>query len=522
MADDSPPIFVFEDTRAPGLASWQITCFTINVIMGSGFLGVPSGFLRSGLILGPAILVVVSLMQWIAACHLAKIASRANALLVEKNASATLTPTLTPFAQLQDPLLKKLNGHGPATVQERPPSLQVPSHTSYEIMMLTRLLLGRWAERISMVSAALYMVGCLWSFISVFASSLAATIPLPWLQAGDPCDIYKTDVYGGGCITLYYFWVLFLAMLMAILLALDLREQAAFQCAMTAARAAIIVAMVGTLLWGSRTDFGLDAGLGASEVGADGNFTAAAPTPEIYKDPKALGLVKWTGLSRMVPIGVFCQLFQIGVPSLLQPLQRKRDFAKIFGTALFCTFVMYTSLGLAATSILRDDVDPSCNLNWQAYSPSSALALAVSLFPALDCCSVLPLNTVFLSNNVMASVFQLRWHAGEISRQTKYLCRLLCCLPPFACAFAFPSLAKALDFTGIVGIILPFIVTPLLDRASLAQCHARWGQRVFDQAEERAGYRVGVLSSSLVVGGLGVLGVVVLVYCVVCGLFYGF
>ena len=84
----------------------------------------------------------------------------------------------------------------------------------------------------------LYMVGCLWSFISVFASSLTAIIPLPWLQAGDPCDIYKTDVYGGGCITLYYWWCLSFAFCMAILLALDLREQATFQTTMTALRCA--------------------------------------------------------------------------------------------------------------------------------------------------------------------------------------------------------------------------------------------------------------------------------------------
>eukprot|EP00315_Gephyrocapsa_oceanica_P044789 CAMPEP_0185526472 /NCGR_PEP_ID=MMETSP1366-20130426/93371_1 /TAXON_ID=38817 /ORGANISM="Gephyrocapsa oceanica, Strain RCC1303" /LENGTH=36 /DNA_ID= /DNA_START= /DNA_END= /DNA_ORIENTATION= len=36
----------------------------------------------------------------------------------------------------------------------------------------------------------------------------------------------------------------------------------------------------------------------------------------------------------MAPIGVFCQLFQVGVPSLLQPAARKQHFARIFGGAL--------------------------------------------------------------------------------------------------------------------------------------------------------------------------------------------
>ena len=53
--------------------------------------------------------------------------------------------------------------------------------------------------------------------------------------------------------------------------------------------------------------------------------------------------------------------------SLIQPVARKKEFASIFGGALACTLVMYTALGLAAAWRLGDDVDPSCNLNWNAY-----------------------------------------------------------------------------------------------------------------------------------------------------------
>tara|TARA_B100000795_G_scaffold261937_1_gene239264 strand:+ start:543 stop:779 length:237 start_codon:yes stop_codon:yes gene_type:complete len=61
----------------------------------------------------------------------------------------------------------------------------------------------------------------------VFAASMSAVVPLP-LGGGEalaPCDIYKTDVYGGGCITLYYFWVLVFAVVMVALMGLDMREQ---------------------------------------------------------------------------------------------------------------------------------------------------------------------------------------------------------------------------------------------------------------------------------------------------------
>ena len=164
LGDDASPdhVFVFSDQHhAPLLKPWQVTCLTINVIMGSGFLGVPAGFASAGSLLGPLILVVVTLAMWIAALMLTEVAARAHALLTAKNALQWLTPTLTPFAAMA------VNGGSKSTQQPAGPALLVPSHTSYEIMMLCRMFLGRKAERWVMGSVMLYMAGTLWSFISV-------------------------------------------------------------------------------------------------------------------------------------------------------------------------------------------------------------------------------------------------------------------------------------------------------------------------------------------------------------------
>ena len=147
MLADSP-VFTFEEAKEPLLRSWQVCCFTINVIMGSGFLGVPAGFTQAGLALGPAILLLVSLLQWAAACQIVQTASRAHALLLARSAETTLTPTLAPFAAS---LLKNEHGSPGARGQSedvRPPSLTLPSHTSYEIMMLCRLHLGPVRRRL--------------------------------------------------------------------------------------------------------------------------------------------------------------------------------------------------------------------------------------------------------------------------------------------------------------------------------------------------------------------------------------
>ena len=101
------------------------------------------------------------------------------------------------------------------------------------------------------------------------------------------------------------------------------------------------------------------------------------------------------------------------------------------------------------------------------------------------------------------------------------LCRLLCCVPAIVCAFALPSLDKALDFTGIVGIVLPFMLTPLLHAASSSECRALWGAARFARAENDAAYSLGALSSSAAVGASAAVGIVLLLYCIATQVLYG-
>ena len=98
-----------------------------------------------------------------------------------------------------------------------------------------------------------------------------------------------------------------------------------------------------------------------------------------------------------------------------------------------------------------------------------------------------------------------------MSRQTTYACRLLCCAPPFALAFAFPNLSRALGFTGMVGILLPFVVTPVLHAASRRACHAKWGREYFDAVEADSDYHSAFWSSPRLVAAFGVGGAALLV-----------
>lgn len=478
-------VIVFADLHRPLLPSWQVLCFTVNCVMGSGFLGVPAAFATSGIALGVLVLLLVTVGLWAAACMLTEVAARAHALLTEQNVATWLTPTLASFSS------------GGDTRTQGKPALMLPSHVSYEVCMLCRLLVGQSAERWVTLSIVLYMMGTLWSFISVFASSLSATVPLPLLVDDQPCDLYRTSLFGGGCIHLYYAWLGVFFAAMCVMTLYEVREQVTFQVAMTVLRVTIICMMVATLIWGETSEFDLE------------------PTA----DP--LPLARFDGLAPMLPIAVFCQLFQIAVPTLLEPAADKRAFRTVFGGALTITFGMYSVYGIACVLFFGAKVDPSSNLMWSSYS-NRAIGLSVALFPALDTLSVFPMNISFLSNNLMAVVLGKRWHSGDVSRRTRVYYRLLCVVPPFVCAAAFPSLAKALGFTGLVGITLPFVVTPILHVASLKECHARWGKDAFDRAEAEAGFATWVFSSPGFVRAFGAAGILLLLFCVASGLVYGF
>jgi len=130
-------------------------------------------------------------------------------------------------------------------------------------------------------------------------------------------------------------------------------------------------------------------------------------------------------------------------------------------------------LSLATAHFFGASTEPSCNLNWRAYTPEP-VALLIELFPAMDTFTVFPLNAIFLANNALSVLLGERWHAMAVPRGWRVGARLGCTLPPILLAALYPSLSGTLDFTGIVAIVLPFIVTPWLHRRSLIKCLEAW------------------------------------------------
>ena len=83
-------------------------------------------------------------------------------------------------------------------------------------------------------------------------------VPLPFVDER-PCDIYQTELYGGGCIHLYYSWIFVFFVAMCASTLFEVREQVGFQIFMTVLRVLIILIMVATLAFGDKeADFELE------------------------------------------------------------------------------------------------------------------------------------------------------------------------------------------------------------------------------------------------------------------------
>ena len=215
-----------------GLSEWTVVCFTVNVIMGSGFLDVPHAMMESGFVLGVITLVGVTVLQWLAACMLAEVVARSHALLSRR--SFDVSPVLQPLAKREAESASKENIGAWALGL---PLLNVPAETSFEIMALCRLHLGRVIEAIIGFFVFLYLLGTLWSYADVFASALASAVPLYGINDEKTCAVYS-DAQDGGepavttdpeCLLLYYGWCGVFAIAMAFLCVFELEEQVSFQ-----------------------------------------------------------------------------------------------------------------------------------------------------------------------------------------------------------------------------------------------------------------------------------------------------
>eukprot|EP00455_Lapot_gusevi_P012607 TRINITY_DN1601_c0_g1_i3.p1 TRINITY_DN1601_c0_g1~~TRINITY_DN1601_c0_g1_i3.p1 ORF type:complete len:523 (-),score=75.63 TRINITY_DN1601_c0_g1_i3:41-1609(-) len=422
-------------------------CFSVNYILGVGILGLPWGFVAAGWLLGPLLLVVVTIASFISVMFILDAMSRAQGICSVVEASkGPFKPTFHPSS---------------------PTSRYKLTDEKREMNELVGILLGGPAQRLYEATVCIYLVAALWSYTSVFASALASRIPVSFLNDGNTCDVYAAGA-GSGCFELYLFYAVIFAVVVVPLTTLDLSEQKIVQVSLAIFRFVSVFLMVSTTL-------------SALYHYPANSSASSSSSPYLAKNVAAFN---WGGLGQLLPIAVYSQIFHHSIPGLSQPVKQKKRLGWIYFAVMMTTLALYSTLGVTLALYFGNDIEKACTLNWAHYTANqhptpwwaSAISYVVVLFPAADVISAFPLNGLTLGNNLLTSFTN-----PEQQQQRKYkvMYRLIAAVPPVILACLLKDLRTVLDYAGCTGILLAFVFPSLLQFASIKEAKRLFGEDHF-------------------------------------------
>ena len=212
---------------------WTGYFFSINVVVGSGFLALPYSFNRSGWLLALIFMVLIAFLCYILASQTLEVMSRVECIKQLEDIGIYI-----PNAKIKHLFL------GGYPKQDIPDEIQ-PEVTGrrFDLSTMAGILFGRNYGRTYMVFLYLFMTLAQVGYISIFSSSFAAKIPLGF---SDSCDIYEDKELFGSCRKNYWFFLIIYSCFMMYLTIKGLKEQKWLQSALTIMRFVIIFIIVST------------------------------------------------------------------------------------------------------------------------------------------------------------------------------------------------------------------------------------------------------------------------------------
>ena len=175
----------------------------------------------------------------------------------------------------------------------------------------------------------------------------------------------------------------------------------------------------------------------------------------------------------LLPIAAYANIFHHSIPALSQPVASKADLAHVFTTSLLVSLGAYCAIGIVVSTYFGEHTQMASNLNWRSYVgltdesgnvPMYArmASFFIVLFPAFDVASAFPLNAITLGNNMMSTFYGSHYARMEKNRFHRCIFRLLAACPPILLAFCESNLGEITDFTGLTGFAVAFIFPALL------------------------------------------------------------
>ena len=468
------------EERAPGEVNMPphsfsfvvAVCFTLNYIIGSGFLTLPWAFYETGWLLGLLLLGIVSVVSILASSFILEAMARAEVLTnfesrdddklsLQSTGRGAGGAYHTISSASAHSLMSAESGGGgggsSASLQAGADVLALTDTSSqvgarkFEIPELCELFLGVRGRQVYTVVIGIYMYGTLWAYCTVWANAWATLLPLT--AAGN----------AGSNSTSYVSYLALFAVLVVPASLMELSEQIGVQVTLSACRIVMLAVMVLTIVV-------------AHVSGSEGAFG-----PELGESHQSAPAWQPSNIYILLPIAAYANIFHHSIPSLAHPVRNKSSLGRVFSTALLISWAAYAGIGLVISVYFGEHTKVASNLNWRYYNGGGVgvgdgeevplfarlVSFFVVLFPAMDVASAYPLNAITLGNNLMSAVYgSALVPAMEKSRLHRTAFRLLAAVPPMLLALVESNLGEITDFTGLTGFAVAFVFPALLSMYS--------------------------------------------------------
>lgn len=425
-----------------------VFCFVVNSCIGVGFLSLPRAFDKAGLAWSAILMSTMAVISLASSTWVVHSMSNTEALLR--------------YLSVVD-----AEAHGGAELEaaRRAPNFAISGRKN-ELTQMIALLFGENWKKVYLLVLSYLMYTCLWCFTSVFAASMAARIPLPFVGAANSftCDLYSNESWD--CRLLYLEHVTVFALIVVPCSIVKLSETTGFQIAMSIARFLLIGLIVA------------DSVRMLLSAEAPPNFYKYDPT--YYPTPS--GHFHFEHTREVLSIAVFALYVQMMIPTTTQTLQNKEGtmLPTVWTAILFCVLV-YLAVGLLVASVFGNDTLPVASLNWRNFTggqdvaPSWAntFSTMLILFPTVDILSAFPLIAFCLGENLSQAAPALSARYGS---SLSIYWRLLAAVPPIFGAIVIDNVAVLFEY-GAIGAWLMMVAFPaacLLRSQQL--CDERFGK----------------------------------------------
>lgn len=418
---------------------WTGYFFTINCIIGAGFLGIPWAYEKSGWLFSLIYQIFAQIQAYHLAIQIVEVMSRTEVILNKKELGI----------KTKKPQFKRLF----SSPSQSDPLLDVQMEPDITDRLINtpdsfKACFGNKWGMFYIICLGLYLFGTMIAYGSIFASSFAANIPIYFL---DTCDIYAQSGFLSSCRINYWIFLTIFAIIVCYLTIIGMEEQQVVQIITSFLRFLVIFLVILIPIFSMIFDDSYNKNLEIS----------APPLINLQYVPSSITIL------------LFASSFQIHVPTITQVICEKEKHLKTINfLAVLTCFILYSLVGLSV-SFYSDQVPKMASLlfrNFSAGYPLESRPLWAALCeyliiicPAIDVVTCYPIKSLTISDAIITWQYGTKVH--EVKRSVVILNRFLVSISPLIVCYIFYDLADILYWIGLLVFVIMQIAFPLMHLA---------------------------------------------------------